>query len=135
MLDVAECTAIRFLITPRYKSHDRNKASADTVNDGGVYLRTPEAKVATHLSEEDRKKSKMSQKLLAVPELARRSWNHLAVPAEVKIRARDSAFYFPGESRTKGKSSTPNSAAAGSPQSDEGASVKSRSMHSFLIWK
>ncbi len=107
VFDAAECKTLRFLITPHHKSHNGEGGSTDTINDGGVYWNTPETRAATHFSEADRKKSKMSPKLLAVPELARRSWNHVAIPAEVKYKLNNAVSCFPRASKgkSKGKSS------------------------------
>ncbi|KAI0794694.1 hypothetical protein C8Q74DRAFT_1366107 [Fomes fomentarius] len=105
VLTAAKCTALRFVLTPNHKGSDGNSKSRDTYNDGGIYLDNPQAREATTLSPEARKRSKLPAKLLNAPELGCRSWNYLAVPLEAKFDPSRAAFYFhEGKGKSKSKS-------------------------------
>ncbi|KAI0794681.1 hypothetical protein C8Q74DRAFT_1327219 [Fomes fomentarius] len=105
VLNAAKCTALRFVLTPNHKGSDGNSKSRDTYNDGGIYLNDSQAREATTLSPEARKRSKLPAKILSAPELGCRSWNYLAVPLEAKFEPSRAAFYFhEGKGKSKSKS-------------------------------
>ncbi|KAI0794668.1 hypothetical protein C8Q74DRAFT_1366084 [Fomes fomentarius] len=108
VLNAAKCTALRFVLTPNHKGSDGNSKSRDTYNDGGIYLNHWQAREATTLSPEARKRSKLPAKILNAPELGCRSWNYLAVPFEAKFDPSRAAFYF-HEGKGKSKSTSKGS--------------------------
>ena len=122
VLDRAGCTALHFLITPRHELADGSKKRTITINGGGLYLTTPEAKAATRFSDAERKKSKMPLKLLTNPNLARRSWNYLVIPTGVKFRDTEGAFDFSIRKASEAKQASKAISTTGVPAAAESAS-------------
>ncbi|KAI0794693.1 hypothetical protein C8Q74DRAFT_590188 [Fomes fomentarius] len=94
-LEAADCEDLHYLDTASHKAADGDNEKTDTVNDGGIYWKDiPLAREVTKFTEQDRKRSKIAPKELEKRKLGRRSWNHLAVPWEIKYDPCKAPFYF-----------------------------------------
>ncbi|KAI0794665.1 hypothetical protein C8Q74DRAFT_1366081 [Fomes fomentarius] len=95
VLGAANCTTLRFIITPDHKASDGRDASrSDTCNNGGIYLNHSQARKATTLSAEARKSSKLPPKIFNAPEFGCHSWDYLTVPVQAKYEFSQAAFLF-----------------------------------------
>ncbi|KAI0794648.1 hypothetical protein C8Q74DRAFT_588073 [Fomes fomentarius] len=92
VLGAANCTTLRFNITPNHKAED--VSCLDTCNNGGIYLNHPQARKATTRSPVARIRNQLPPKILNAPELGCHSWDYLTVPVQAKYEFSKAAFFF-----------------------------------------
>ncbi len=122
VLDACDPASLTWLSTSTHRATDpadpdgkKHTERTGTCNDAGVYLNTTEARKATMLTEKQLKNSKISaEERQAGGKVGARNWHWMAIPVEVKLDQKKSAFVF--NEPPKRKKKTKNSSAAKSSQ-------------------
>ncbi|KAJ8453756.1 hypothetical protein ONZ51_g13419 [Trametes cubensis] len=118
VLDVAQSQTLRVVDTASHKAKGGNNQPTDTLNDVGLYLKSPDSRAATDLNPEQRKHSKIPQSEREARNLGCQSWHWLVIPVELKWSAISASY-------AKGKSS--NAESKGTSDGQEGNTARAPS--------